>query len=75
MNKQELKIDQIIESYQNGQNKQMVYQIENYGIHSFFPDYHRFLESHASDHNEFKHMLVIFGEIVATYHILKDHGF
>lgn len=39
-----MEIEEIHESLVNGQRKQMVNQIKEYGLYNFWPEYRRYLE-------------------------------
>lgn len=58
------KLEEIVDSYYNGQKKQMVAQIKAYGIKAFMIDFYT--------HEHFLDADNIYAEIVYTFFLLKD---
>ena len=58
-------LQEIIDSYINGQQKQMVKQIEDYGEGSFFTNLRNEILINGLDKD-------LFINIATTYHMLKD---
>ena len=60
-------LEAIQDSLINGQCKQMVEQIDEYGLYGFFPDYQNFLKGYESDDQYF-----YFADAVISYHRIKN---
>ena len=63
------KIEQIHMSLVNGQRKQMVEQIDEYGVYDFFSDYSDYLDTLYSDVDG---MYFYFKDAVVTYNRIKN---
>ena len=58
-------LTEIHESQLNGQRKQMVKQINEYGLYDFFADYHEYLfDTYVSDKARYEY----FADLVISYH-------
>jgi hypothetical protein len=58
------KLEVIHESLINGQRRQMVDQIDEYGVHDFFPDFLAYI-------NEIHANIGFFTDCVISYHRIK----
>lgn len=61
-------IEQIHESLINGQRKQMVNQIEEYGLFSFFEDYKSYLQEIYTEEQQY----LYFSDCVISYHKISN---
>jgi len=62
-------LDTIHDSLVNGQRKQMVKQIDIYGLYNFFADYAEFLGiTHKENHSAIPYFL----DAVTSYHRIKN---
>lgn len=68
MTKETIKISDIHNSLVNGQRKQMVKQIEEYGLHYFFEDYKKYLESVYTEEQQY----VYFSDAVISYFKIRE---
>ena len=60
-----MKIETIHDSLVNGQRKQMVEQINEYGLYDFFADYHEYLfNTYQDDHARYEY----FASATISYH-------
>jgi len=64
-----MEIEQIHMSLVNGQKRQMVEQIDEYGIYDFFSDYSLYLDTLYSDVDG---MYSYFKDAVISYHRIKN---
>ena len=62
------KIEEIHESLVNGQKKQMVQQIEEYGLYDFWEEYRNYLEDFCD--TEIAYMY--FSDVAISYHRIKN---
>ena len=68
----ESRIREIHNSLENGQRKQMVELIDEYGLYDFWDDYRSFLRASifpADDESAFDY----FADAVISYHRIKNH--
>lgn len=61
-------LEEIHDSLVNGQRKQMVYQIEEYGLHDFFDDYAGYLYSNYAITTAFDYLK----DAASSYHRIKN---
>lgn len=66
---EQMQIEKIHSSLENGQRKQAVKQIEEYGCYDFWPDYKDFLEDYCySEHDSYDY----FTDLTISYFRIKN---